>query len=125
MSRTGAALKVTEADIERTCSELLEWEGWRALKTDPCSDRKRGKGFGEIGMADCLYIRYMKTSMCLAEVLWIEWKSRHGKPSHIQLDWHARERARGGLTFIAGVDFPASIEGFREWYAQSGLQRRK
>ncbi len=117
--------KVSEADIERTCTEILEWDGWRALKTDPCSDRERGKGFGEVGMADHLYVRYVKTSMCLAEVLWVEWKSLHGKPSAKQVLWHRKERARGALTLIAGVDFPGSIEGFREWYAKSGLQMRK
>jgi len=81
-------MKISEADIQRTCSELLEWDGWRALRTDPVSDRAtvdairraimgvpelnhvrelilkvikrcvRGKGFGELGMPDHLYIRY-------------------------------------------------------------------
>jgi hypothetical protein len=33
-------------------------------------------------------------------------------------------RARGALTLIAGEDFPASVDGFRCWYAASGLRRR-
>lgn len=122
---------ISEAAIERTCTDLLELDGWRSLKTDPVSRREWGKGFGEKGMADRLYIRYMKSRYSLelaghrwAAVLWIEWKSAKGKPAPHQLAWHQAERARGALTLIAGVDFPASIEGFAAWYAESGLQRR-
>ena len=46
------------------------------------------------------------------------------KASQRQRDWHAAERARGALTLIAGEDFAASIEGFQDWYRQSGLARR-
>jgi hypothetical protein len=53
-----ARKRTPEADLERAASELLALEGWRALKTDPTSDRSRAKGFGEPGMADSLYIRY-------------------------------------------------------------------
>lgn len=108
--------------IEAECTKLLEEDGWRALRTDPVSDRGRGKGFGELGMADHLYIRYHYAP--LVSVLWIEFKSASGKPKKHQLDWHAKERARGALTLIAGVDFPASVEGFKGWYANSGLRRR-
>lgn len=123
--------KLSEADIERTCSDFLALDGWRPLKTDPCSDRARGKGFGELGMADRLYIRQLFDAFAIsptikagAQVVWIEWKSKRGKPSQKQLDWHQAERARGALTWIAGVDFPASIEGFMQFYRESGLLRR-
>ncbi len=60
--------------------------------------------------------------------MWIEWKRerrrRATKPTEIQMLWHQAERARGAFTLIAGVDFPATIEGFRDWYRASGLQRR-
>lgn len=124
-----------EALIEAECTKLLEEDGWRALRTDPVSDRGRGKGFGEVGMADHLYIRYhlggkeqTEINRALfaewAQILWIEFKSASGKPKKHQLDWHAKERARGALTLIAGVDFPASVAGFVAWYAKSGLRRR-
>lgn len=133
-------MKLSESDMERTCSDWLALDGWRSLKTDPCSDRARGKGFGEKGMADRLYLRYWASKRTpqphdqrvnaghLAsgnEIAWIEWKAKRGKPSQKQLDWHRDERARGALTLIAGVDFPRSIEGFQEWYRTSGLMRRK
>ena len=116
------------------------------LVTNPCSDKARGKGFGEIGMADCLYIRYQPwpsewhdgnewkpKAECQALVLWIEWKKldAKGNPTKAtqkQKDWHLAERKRGGLTLIAGEDFEATIEGFVEWYNRSGLagiRRRK
>jgi hypothetical protein len=134
----------SEAQIEADCTKLLEEDGWRALRTDPVSDRGRGKGFGEIGMADHLYIRYgprpyqiwkgqqkvnddpwMDVTRCQAEIMWIEFKRPGEKAQKHQRAWHTAERARGALTLIAGEDFPATVEGFREFYAKSGLMRRK
>ena len=125
-------LKVSEADIERTCTEWLALDGWRCLKTNPCSDRARGKGFGELGMADCLYIRYVRDSWNpsfraeapLCGVMWIEWKRRGSKAKAHQTAWHVAERARGALVLVAGKDFPASIEDFQAWYRASGLMRK-
>jgi len=114
--------------IEAECTRLLEEDGWRALRTDPVSDRGRGKGFGELGMADHLYLRYWRwseNSAWQADVLWVEFKSANGKPKKHQLEWHAKERARGSLTWIAGVDFPASVRGFWSHYRASGLLRNK
>jgi hypothetical protein len=130
-------IKLSESDIERACTDILKLDGWRALKTNPTSDRARGKGFGEIGMADYLYIRYggvvwsgaftadgWQLPFLGRDVMWIEWKCPRGKLSIRQTAWHLAERACGGLTLIAGIDFPATIEGFREWYVtQSGFNR--
>jgi hypothetical protein len=86
-------------------------------------------------MADHLYIRYEREGPAhphpmpydnrWVELLWCEWKRRGGKAKSHQIDWHARERARGALVIVAGEDFPASIEGFLGWYNQSGLARHK
>jgi hypothetical protein len=113
----------SEALIEGECCKLLAEDGWRTLKTDPVSDRRRGKGFGELGMADTLCLRYGRQGAA-AEVMWLEWKSRNGRVAKHQLEWHTRERARGAMTAIAGVDFPASVRGFRTWYRASGLAKR-
>lgn len=124
----------SEAEIEAECTKLLEEDGWRALRTDPVSDRTRGKGFGEVGMADHLYMRYAKTIKSIegiasltycgeASVLWIEFKRPGEKAKSHQQTWHTKERARGALTLIAGQDFPATVQGFSEWYAASGLKR--
>src|SRR6266704_313048 len=133
-------LRLSETDIQRTASDLLIADGWRLLRTDPVSNKLLGKGFGEIGMADCLFIRYetilarvapkrggklVEIADASAEVLWCEFKSAKGRPTPAQLFWHERERARGALTWIAGTDFEASIEGFTRHYKASGLQRRK
>ena len=115
-----------EALIEAECCKFLEADGWRILKTSPVSRRGRGVGFGEIGMADTLAIRYPAlAARHLAELLWIEWKARGGKPASHQLTWHLTERARGARTLIASVDFPASVDGFRAWYLASGLMHRR
>lgn len=114
-----------EAAIQEECVQLLVEDGWRALRTDPVSDRGRAKGFGEPGMADYLLLRYGRCwDYAGGEILWIEFKSSRGKPAKHQIAWHTRERARGAMTLVAGVDFPASVAGFREWYADSGLMRR-
>jgi hypothetical protein len=131
-SRNGGMPVLKESDIARTCSDYLEADGWRMIITDPVSDRQRGKGFGELGMADRLYIRYPRgerTFKTFAQVLWIEWKriDKQGKTTKataLQKSWHEAERARGALTWIAGEDFPASIEGFIEFYQASVLKRR-
>ncbi len=123
--------------IEAECTKILEEDGWRSLRTDPVSDRGRGKGFGELGMADHWYCRYgawqrlfpdsvnldKPYATTAAQLMWIEFKSAQGKPAKHQIDWHTKERARGALTLIAGVDFPASVAGFVEWYQNSGLKR--
>ncbi len=83
-------------------------------------------------MADYLYIRYQADGRTphlpllrrIAEVMWIEWKSKRGKAAEHQKRWHAAERARGAFTLIAGEDFPKTIEGFQAWYRASGLMRR-
>src|SRR6188508_192911 len=92
--------KLSEADIQRTCTDFLKLDGWRPLRTDPCSDKARGKGFGEKGMADHLYIRYgdLQPDRPLCEVMWIEWKSERGRVSPHQIAWREAERARGALT---------------------------
>ncbi len=132
--------KISEAHIQETCTQLLELDGWRALRTDPVSRREWGKGFGEKGMVDYLYIRYapvvrggsqpvycvdLQLPAPFCELMWIEWKKRGGKSAQHQLDWQAREIARGALVLVAGRTFPASIEGFIAWYNQSGLARRR
>lgn len=137
--KTKAAPRPTEAQIEKAISDLLELDGWRALKTDPVSDRARGKGFGEKGMADHLYIRYrdpaitrdFQTDLPLsidqiarAEVMWIEHKQPKGVVADHQRTWHVAERARGALSLLAGVHFTATVEGFWDWYRASGLMRK-
>lgn len=124
-----------ESLIEAECTKILEEDDWRALRTDPVSDRIRGKGFGELGMADHLYMRYdpMDTGgtplapspadRSYAQILWIEFKRPGEKAQKHQAAWHIRERARGALTLIAGEDFEATVDGFRKWYAASGLRR--
>jgi len=117
----------SEDDIQDECVKLMQEDGWRALRTDPVSDKSRGKGFGEIGMADYLFMRPMSGNcghLGACEMLWVEFKARNGKPSKAQLDWHNKERARGFRTWIASVDFPASVEGFKTHYEMSGLMRR-
>lgn len=116
-----------EATIQAHCGEWLTWDGWRHLRTDPVSDRDRGKGFGELGMADDLFLRPCivreanLVDFAQGEILWIEWKKRGGKRGAHQVEWHRKERNAGFLTVFAGIDFTPTIDGFKAWYLASGL----
>ena len=118
-----------EADVKAAITETLELDGWRCIKMETVSDRERGRFFGEPGMPDCLYIRYLSTpGMPLihptAEVLWIEHKAPKGKHQQNQIDWRVLERKRGALVWVAREDFEPTIDGFWLFYRNSGLRRR-
>jgi hypothetical protein len=117
------AKDVPESLIAMECEQLLREDGWRTLRCEPVSDRSRGRGFGEVGMPDLLAIRYGR-KLPTAEVLWLEHKRPGQKPKKHQHAWHSKERARGALVWVANETFPATVAGFREHYAQSGLMRR-
>lgn len=126
---------ITEAHVEQTCGDWLQLDGWVCLKTDPVSNPKWGKGFGELGMADCQYRRpfgksipnplYDSCSRSVTNLMWIEWKKRKGQLAAHQAAWRQGERDRGFLAVAAGMDFPKTIAGFMEWYRKSGLMRRQ
>lgn len=127
--------KISERQIQDASNQLMELDGWRVIHTDP--RYLRGLGVQEKGIADELYVRYstgnklyrdngcevtLPASSC--QVLWVEFKRRTGKAMAHQRTWHDAERARGALTWIAGIDFTASVEGFKAHYLASGLARR-
>jgi hypothetical protein len=125
---------LSEADVQRTCVDFMIAERWEAIRTDPCSDRARGKGFGAKGMADHLFIRY-GVGIGTDTVLWVEFKRpagvdargrryAAGKASQTQLGWHALARQAGARTAIAGVDFEPTFEGFKAWYLEQGYEWR-
>jgi hypothetical protein len=117
------AKDVPEALIALECEKLLTEDGWRTLRWEPVSDRSRGRGCGEVGMPDLLCLRYGRQGAA-CEVLWLEWKAPGGRVRKHQVEWHTKERARGAMTAIAGVDFAASVEAFVAWYRSNGLLKR-
>jgi hypothetical protein len=131
-SSTAGKLRISEADVQKAVVQILELDGWRAIRTDPVSDKSRGKGFGEVGMPDYLFIRYLNGSVLeypgghmvlkrpAAEVLWVEFKRKNGVPRAHQVAWHTNENARGGMVRIAD-----DAGDFREWYKTSGLMRHE
>lgn len=131
LKRLSEPVKVSEAHIQQTCIEWMEHDSWRALATDP--KWARGLGVAEPGIPDNLFIRYGNDApaftpaewLASAETLWVEFKRIDGKSSAKQIKWHALERSRGGTVWVAGVDFPKTIEGFQDHYRNSGLMRRK
>jgi hypothetical protein len=117
---------MTERHIQETCTEWMALDGWRTIITDP--PHLRGLGVTEKGIPDRLHLRYLKGMAfkpAAADVLWIEWKKKGGKAMAHQRTWIETERIRGALVWLAGEDFPASIEGFQAWYRKSGLMRIK
>lgn len=114
----------SEFSVQEECVKFMQEDGWRALRTDPVSDRTKGKGFGELGMPDYLFMRPDLLQQGRYSVVWVEFKSRLGKLMKHQLEWHNKERARGFTTWIAGQDFGPTVDGFRAHYSTSGLMRR-
>ena len=131
--RTTIADITREADIERTITEWLALDGWIGLKTSPVSNRARGAGFGEVGMADYQYRRFQDLPGTLpgtipwlaqCELFWIEFKRPKGVHGRHQIAWQDREDARGALVLALGRDVAPTIEAVQEWYRGSGLMRR-
>ena len=108
--------KLLERDIQQTCTEFLELDGWRAFRTELTIQRERGRVVGERGQPDYLYLRYTDDGM--ARVLWIEYKKPGEKPRPDQLAWHEAERKRGGIVLVV-----ADIDWFMRWYRLGGLAR--
>ena len=133
LSKARAPRKRLEAELQQQCDDVLGYDGWRIIVTDP--PRLRGLGVIEKGIPDRLYIRYVglglapspqvctKAMRSISEVLWIEWKKPGGTPSTHQVLWKMAEQARGALVWTAGIDFPATLDGFILFYRTSGLAR--
>ena len=93
-------------------------------------------------MADDLYIRYEYFTLKgdplgpdynrlapQAEVLWIEWKRPGQTAKPHQKAWHAAERARGALVWVAEDTWVTPKDGdpiaaFQAHYRGSGLMRK-
>ena len=120
-----------ESSIQETCCDFLALDGWRRIRTD--MKQLRGMGVQEKGMADDLFIRYrlsgnhVPANYCgivMAEVFWVEWKSKKGVHGQKQDEWQLLERSRGALVWVAKKDFEPTVEGFSEHYTRSGLLRK-
>ncbi len=138
VKRSVSKPRISEASIQDTCAEWLALDGWlRRIKTD--LRHLRGMGVQEKGIPDDCFIRYTPRDearefapgnwtrffdQSRAQVIWIEWKSRDGVIGQKQAEWHQLERARGALVVVAKQDFPATVEGFQDWYRKSGLLQR-
>jgi len=111
--------KLSEADIQQACCELLVLDGWRVFRTELTVQRERGRVVGERYMPDVQAIRYWTgVGRGIASVLYVEFKAPGKAPNAGQLAWHDVERARGGIVVVAD-----DIDNFKAWYLQSGLNR--
>lgn len=135
--------RLKESDIEKCCTKFLATKGWRSFKMQRTFYLPYSLKIGEVGMADRLYIRYLcdcdvvlgryikgceegmhkcqHPNRDSTQVMFIEWKAPHRIPTVSQIKWCFRERERGALALLAGIDFPTTILGFKEWYKTSGL----
>lgn len=134
--RKSRALVVREASIQQAVTDYLRLDGWRVFHWEYGFDERSKKTHGEPGMPDLLCIRYRydggplegidrELLQARGDILWIELKSLTGDHSAAQRIWQKAERERGALVWVAGEEFPRTVEGFIRHYEQSGLQRRK
>ena len=116
--------KMLEKHVVEAVTEFMRIDGWRPIKMEPLS--KWGKGSGELGMPDYLFLRYKYADVptnwpwvTLCEHFWIEFKRPGAKPKPHQVSWHVTEQANGAL--VRTVD---DFDAFRRWYMASGLARK-
>jgi hypothetical protein len=115
-------MKLAEAAIEEQICQYLALDGWYTRHFELNYSERKQRSCGERGMPDILAVRYSKPGW--ANILWIECKRPGGRISVDQRAWRDRERRRGALVVLAGIDFEPSIDGFAGWYSESGLEVR-
>lgn len=122
MASTARSRGPLEREIQEQVTALLQFDGWRAFRTELTVQRERGRVVGEGGQPDYLYLRYDRPGFAAgnAEVIWVEYKrGKFGKLSQAQKFWHLAERQRGALVWVIG-----SVDEFMKLYDESGLKRR-
>lgn len=122
--------KLSESDVTKQIRDFLEWRQWRCIRHNRSIVTMPGAGivsFGEPGMPDLQFIRYVPTEGIpgAAIVLWLELKAT-GKKAQCrcptkkpgqrctacdQKNWKDRERKRGAVVWQ--ID---SIELFEKMY---------
>src|SRR3954471_23847576 len=107
------ALPLAERDVQRQVCDFLGWRGWRRLRNQSGVATNAGGHtfrFGEKGIPDLLFLRYIPERPGVGLVLWVETKRPKGRLSPDQIKWQDEERARGAL--IANA---YEFEAFSEW----------
>ncbi len=117
-------LAIPESSLESAIFNILSYDGFHVFRTG-FAITEAGRQLGEVSSPDLLAIRYGLPPDWRTEVLWCEVKAQARKLTPEQRLWIIGERRRGALVVVAGEDFPADIDGWKAWYAASGLQRRK
>ncbi len=115
-------LRVPEACLEQAIVDILSLDNWSVFRTG-WALTKAGRELGAVGMPDLLALRYGPDGG-MAEVAWVEAKAEKRKPTTEQKLWHIAERRRGAMVWVAGEDFPATVEGFLAHYRASGFEIR-
>lgn len=104
-----------ERDVSRQVSDFLGYRGWRRIRnqvgvtTNMAGNTFR---FGEKGMPDLMFLRYVPAHQPWTMVLWIETKrNKGGRLSEHQIAWQDGEKILGAL--VINVE---CFEKFAEWY---------
>lgn len=112
-------MKLKESDVTQQVKDFLEYRGWRAIRLNRGLMQGAFGGvvqFGEPGMADFLFIRYMQGNLEAgpALTLWVEFKApgrraqcrcqskrpRQRCTACDQAKWREQERRRGALVWL-------------------------
>lgn len=93
--------KLLERDVARQVKDFLRWRQWRIVRHQVAVASGGASTFsvGEKGMADLQAVYYFRGGHGLTLTLWIETK-RPGKPlKPHQIEWKAKEEARGACVW--------------------------
>ena len=103
-----------ERDIVKQCKMFLEFHGWRAIRMQRTVVSGQFQ-CGEPGIPDFLFLRYPCPNSNVSNVMWIEFKSKAGKLSDKQAEWHFKERIRGATIWVVD-DFDVFRQQYEENY---------
>lgn len=101
-----------EADVTAQIKDFMERRNWRAIRMQRTVVPGQFST-GEPGIADFLFVRYLRTEFAgLSVACWIEMKRAHGgKMQENQITWRKRELRRGAVVIKA-----SNVSQFHEQY---------
>lgn len=101
-----------EADVTAQIKDFMEWRNWRAIRMQRTVVPGQFST-GEPGIADFLFVRYLRTEFLgLSVTCWIEMKrAQGGKLADKQIAWRNRELLRGAVVIKA-----SNVSEFHDQY---------
>lgn len=109
------AWKIAEREVTKDFKAFMADQGWRLVRNQVSKVATPYGAFqtGEDGMPDFTAVFYLDVGSGATVTLWCELKAPGKSLRPSQIEWHAKERAKGGRVVVID-DVPL----FAGWYAK-------